>query len=517
MFDLRAIRENPEAFRKAWNRRKPGLGDAVDAIHGHDAALRTAVTDKQEAEKLRNETSKLVGKAKASGDEAEFERLRKVVSDAKETIDACAEQEEAARKLLDELLYGLPNIPLEDVPEGSDEHGNVEQHRWGEPRAIAAPKDHADLGEALGMMDFETAAKMSGARFVLLSGKLARLERALAAFMLDLQTEEHGYTECSPPLLVKDQALVGTGQLPKFEEDLFQTRVFVPESTRHKFEQLKMQIAEVEHLRSVMMRGFTKKFIEAEEYLKRTGISDGEVDERLDLLIEELRTERRELDLGYAPVQDEFEDLEKYLTAQNFLIPTAEVPLTNIVRETIIEPGYLPRRYTAHTPCFRSEAGSAGRDTKGMIRLHQFNKVELVSIVANEEEGLAELERMTGCAEEVLKRLNLPFRRILLCTGDMGAGARKTYDLEVWLPSQNTYREISSCSYCGDYQARRMNARHRPEAGAKPEFVHTLNGSGLAVGRTLVAVLENYQNEDGSITVPEALRGYMGGLEVISV
>ena len=426
MFDLRAIRENPEAFRKAWNRRKPGLGDAVDDIHRHDAALRTALTDKQEAEKLRNETSKLIGKAKASGDEAEFERLRKVVADAKETIEACAEQEEAARKELNELLYGLPNLPLDDVPEGEDEHANVEQHSWGDPKRLNAPKDHADLGEALGMMDFETAAKMSGARFVLLSGKLARMERALASFMLDLQTLEHGYTECSPPFLVKDQALVGTGQLPKFSEDLFKT------------------------------------------------------------------------------------------TADHWLIPTAEVPLTNIVRETIIEASYLPGRFTAHTPCFRSEAGSAGRDTKGMIRLHQFNKVELVSVVANEEEGLAELERMTTCAEAVLKRLDLPFRRMLLCTGDMGAGARKTYDLEVWLPSQNTYREISSCSYCGDFQARRMDARYRPEAGAKPEFVHTLNGSGLAVGRTLVAVIENYQNEDGSITVPEALRSYMGGLEVIS-
>ncbi|RAN39163.1 serine--tRNA ligase [Hyphomonas sp. GM-8P] len=426
MFDLRAIRENPEAFRKAWNRRKPGLGDAVDDIHRHDAALRTALTDKQEAEKLRNETSKLIGKAKASGDEAEFERLRKVVADAKETIEACAEQEEAARAELNELLYGLPNLPLDDVPEGQDEETNVEQHRWGEPKRINGPKDHADLGEALGMMDFETAAKMSGARFVLLSGQLARLERALASFMLDLQTLEHGYTECSPPLLVKDQALVGTGQLPKFAEDLFKT------------------------------------------------------------------------------------------TADHWLIPTAEVSLTNIVRETIIEASYLPRRFTAHTPCFRSEAGSAGRDTRGMIRLHQFNKVELVSVVANEEEGLAELERMTECAETVLKRLDLPFRRMLLCTGDMGAGARKTYDLEVWLPSQNTYREISSCSYCGDYQARRMDARYRPEPGAKPEFVHTLNGSGLAVGRTLVAVIENYQNEDGSITVPEALRPYLGGLEVIS-
>lgn len=427
MFDIRAIRENPEAFRAAWNRKKPGLGDSVDDILAHDGAVRTAVTDKQEAEKLRNETSKLIGRAKASGDEAEFERLRKIVADAKDTIEAAGEQEEAARKLLDDLLYGLPNIPLDEVPEGQDEDSNVEQARWGEPKTYDFEvKDHADLGEALGMMDFETAAKMSGARFVLLKGKLARFERALAAFMLDVQTEEHGYTECSPPLLVKDQALVGTGQLPKFEEDLFKT------------------------------------------------------------------------------------------TGDHFLIPTAEVPLTNIVRDGIIEPGELPKRFTAHTPCFRSEAGSAGRDTKGMIRLHQFNKVEMVSVAANQDEGLKELERMTECAEAILKKLDLPFRRMLLCAGDMGAGARKTYDLEVWLPSQDTYREISSCSYCGDYQARRMNARYRPEAGAKPEFVHTLNGSGLAVGRTLVAILENYQNEDGSITVPEALRNYMGGLEVIS-
>ena len=427
MFDIRAIRENPEAFRAAWNRKKPGLGDSVNEILAHDGAVRTAVTDKQEAEKARNETSKLIGKAKASGDEAEFERLRKIVADAKDTIEAAGEQEEAARKLLDDLLYGLPNIPLDEVPEGQDEDGNVEQARWGEPKSFAFDvKDHADLGEALGMMDFETAAKMSGARFVLLKGKLARLERALAAFMLDVQTEEHGYTECSPPVLVKDQALLGTGQLPKFAEDLFKT------------------------------------------------------------------------------------------TVEHYLIPTAEVPLTNIVRDGILEPGELPKRFTAHTPCFRSEAGSAGRDTKGMIRLHQFNKVELVSVVANQDEGLKELERMTECAEAILKKLDLPFRRMLLCAGDMGAGARKTYDLEVWLPSQDTYREISSCSYCGDYQARRMNARYRPEAGAKPEFVHTLNGSGLAVGRTLVAILENYQNEDGSITVPEVLRNYMGGLEMIS-
>lgn len=433
MFDIRAIRDNPDAFRAAWNRRKPGLGDIVDQIHAHDGALRKAVTDKQDAEKVRNENSKLIGRAKAGKNEEEAARLMALVAEAKQTIEAAGEQEAAAKGLLDDILMGLPNLPLAEVPEGQDEEGNVQVGKpWGEPKRINNPKDHADLGEALksdlgfSQMDFDSAVKMSGARFVALRGKLARMERALAAFMLDLQTGEHGYEEVSPPLLVRDNALVGTGQLPKFAEDLFAT------------------------------------------------------------------------------------------TLDHYLIPTAEVPLTNLIREQILDASRLPLRFTAHTPCFRSEAGSAGRDTKGMIRLHQFNKVELVSIVENEEQGLAELERMTGCAEEVLKRLDLPFRRMLLCTGDMGAGARKTYDLEVWLPSQNTYREISSCSYCGDFQARRMDARFRKEAGAKPEFVHTLNGSGLAVGRTLVAVIENYQNEDGSIAVPEALRPYMGGLETIT-
>jgi len=426
MHDIRAIRENTDAFRAAISRRDPALAEKVDEVLRHDGALRQAIADKEAAEAVRNAKSKLIGKAKAGGDEAEAARLMAEVAQAKETIETAGEQEAAAQELRDEILMGLPNLPLDDVPDGEDETGNEEISGWGEPTELGfEAKDHVTIGEALGAMDFETAAKMSGARFVILKGVLARLERALAAFMLDIQTGEHGYEEVSPPLLVRDQALTGTGQLPKFEEDLFQTE--------HDF----------------------------------------------------------------------------------FLIPTAEVPLTNIVRESILDAGSLPRRYTAHTPCFRSEAGSAGRDTRGMIRLHQFNKVELVSIVKDEAEGLEELERMTRAAETVLERLKLPYRRMLLCTGDMGFGARKTYDLEVWLPSQDTYREISSCSYCGEFQARRMSARWK-EAGGKPQFVHTLNGSGLAVGRTLVAVLENYQNEDGSVTVPEALRGYMGGLEVIS-
>jgi seryl-tRNA synthetase len=432
MFDIRAIRETPDVFRKAWNRRKAGLGDeTVSRILELDTAWRAATTAKQDAESARNANSKLIGQAKAKKDEPEAARLMALVADAKTAIEAAEAEEKTKRAALDDILMGLPNLPLDEVPEGTDEHGNIEKCRWGTPKRINNPKDHADLGEALkvpsgfSMMDFEAAAKMSGARFVALRGQLARMERALANFMLDIQTTEHGYQETSTPILVREQALLGTGQLPKFEEDMFKT------------------------------------------------------------------------------------------TTGHYLISTSEISLTNLVREQVVEVSQLPIRMTAHTPCFRSEAGSAGRDTKGMIRQHQFYKVELVSIVAGEAEGLAELDRMTACAEEVLKRLDLPFRRMLLCAGDMGAGARKTFDLEVWLPSQNTYREISSCSYCGDFQARRMDARYRVDAKSKPEFVHTLNGSGLAVGRTLVAVLENYQNSDGSINVPEALRPYMGGVTEI--
>lgn len=432
MFDIRAIRETPDVFIRAWNRRKAGLGDeTVSRILDLDTAWRAATTAKQDAESARNANSKLIGQAKAKKDEAEAARLMALVADAKTAIEAAEAEEKTRRAELDNLLMGLPNLPLDEVPGGTDEHANVEQSRWGTPRLISSPKDHADIGEALkvpggfSMMDFEAAAKMSGARFVALRGQLARMERALANLMLDIQTTEHGYQETSTPILVRDQALLGTGQLPKFEEDMFKT------------------------------------------------------------------------------------------TTGHYLISTSEISLTNLVREQVIDIAQLPIRMTAHTPCFRSEAGSAGRDTKGMIRQHQFYKVELVSIVANEEEGLKELDRMTGCAEDVLKQLELPFRRMLLCTGDMGAGARKTFDLEVWLPSQNTYREISSCSYCGDFQARRMDARYRADAKSKPEYVHTLNGSGLAVGRTLVAVLENYQNADGSVTVPRALVPYMGGLEVM--
>lgn len=521
MFDIRAIRETPDVSRKAWNRRKAGLGDeTVSRILELDTAWRAATTAKQDAESARNANSKLIGQAKAKKDEAEAARLMALVADAKTTIEEAEKEEKKQRAALDDLLMGLPNLPLDEVPEGTDEHGNVEQHTWGTPKLINNPKDHADLGEALkvpsgfSMMDFEAAARMSGARFVALRGQLARLERALANFMLDIQTTEHGYQETSVPLLVRDQALVGTGQLPKFEKDLFGIRNDLTEL--ETVEDLLRAPVEALDIFGSLARNLVGAF---DAYRDMAPIDDLEV---ADLIAKaNAETARRLANTServrsvFGIVEEKIQALRASGTKPQYMIPTSEVPLTNLVREQILEAAQLPLRFTAHTPCFRSEAGSAGRDTKGMIRQHQFYKVELVSIVANEVEGLKELDRMTACAEEVLKRLDLPFRRMLLCTGDMGAGARKTYDLEVWLPSQNTYREISSCSYCGDFQARRMDARYRVDAKLKLEFVHTLNGSGLAVGRTLVAVLENYQNADGSITVPEALRAYMGGVDVI--
>jgi len=424
MHDIKFIRENPDAFRTGLEHRfvEDAAGVTKRAL-ALDEQLRAAVTSKQQAETARNAASKQIGQAKAKGDEAEFERLRAEVGRLKDEMETHGAAEETARAGLKSILEALPNLALDDVPVGPGEEDNVEQSTWGTPRAFDfKPLDHVDVGEGLGELDFERAAAMSGARFAILKGGLARLERAVGQFMLDLQIEEHGYAEVSPPYLVRGEALYGTSQLPKFEEDLFKTN------------------------------------------------------------------------------------------GDHYLIPTAEVPLTNIVREQITDGADLPLRFTALTPSFRAEAGSAGRDTRGLIRMHQFHKVELVSIVAPEEAD-AELERMTACAEKVLQLLELPYRRMLLSTGDMGFAARRTYDLEVWLPSQDTYREISSCSNCGDFQARRMDARFRREGSKKPEFVNTLNGSGLAVGRTLVAILENHQNEDGSVTIPGVLQPYMRGMD----
>lgn len=422
MHDIRAIRDDPEAFDRAWASR--GLPPRTPAILALDGRLRAAQTALQAASARRNEVSRLVGQAKAAGDEAAARARMAEVEALKLAIADNTTAETALGAELHDLLAGLPNIPDPDTPPGADETGNVEVRRWGEPFTLDGARDHVDLGAALGLMDFEAAARMSGARFVVLKGALARLERALGQFMIDFQTGENGYQEISPPLLVKDAAMFGTGQLPKFAEESFQTR-------------------------------------------------EG-----------------------------------------HWLIPTSEVSLANTVRERILDEESLPLRLTALTPCFRSEAGASGRDTRGMIRQHQFQKVELISITTPEQ-ARAEHERMVACAEAVLKRLELPFRTVRLCAGDMGFTAARTYDLEVWLPSQGVYREISSCSYCGDFQARRMDARFRRPGEKGARFVHTLNGSGLAVGRTLVAVMETYQDEGGRIAVPQALHPYMRGVSHI--
>ncbi|MBO6503887.1 MAG: serine--tRNA ligase [Kordiimonadaceae bacterium] len=423
MFDLKFIRENPDAFDAALARRGEEAQSA--SILSMDEEHRAILTEAQNAQARRNEASKMIGRAKGQGNEEEAQALMAEVSELKGKIAELEEQERTVGEKLNTLLMSLPNAVYDDVPEGDDEDANEEVRTWGTPRQFNfEPKEHYDLGETLDGMDFERAAKLSGSRFVILKGAIARLERAIGQFMIDLHTGEHGYTEVWTPALVRESALLGTGQLPKFGDDAFTT------------------------------------------------------------------------DTGH------------------WLIPTSEVTLTNIHSGEILDEAELPIRMTAHSQCFRSEAGSAGRDTRGMIRQHQFEKVEMVSVTTPEQSD-DELERMTGCAEEVLKRLELPYRLVKLCTGDIGFGARRTYDIEVWLPGQGKYREISSCSTCGDFQARRMKMRCRPKGEKQTRFVHTLNGSGLAVGRTLIAVMENYQEADGSIRVPEALKPYMGGIEVI--
>jgi seryl-tRNA synthetase len=469
MHDIRAIRDNPAAFVSGWSSRGvEGAQALVDEILTLDTALRAAQTAGQTALAKRNESSKLIGAAMGRKDLAEAERLKGEVESLKGEIAAAEAEEARAGNALRDLLAAQKSLAADDVPDGEDEAGNV---LWGQPRGVpregGPAKDHADLGEALGLLDFEAAAKMSGSRFAVLKGGLARLERAIGQFMLDVQTAEHGYLEVNPPYLVRDDAMFGTGQLPKFEEDLFSTRV--------------------------------------------TAALDEERRLFLDSRVEELKADDSLRSIISAAVIASQEAETKFsATTRRYLIPTAEVSLTNLVREQILSEDELatPIRFTALTPCFRAEAGSAGRDTRGLIRQHQFHKVEMVSI-AKPEDSEAEHERMVRCAEAVLEKLNLPYRRMLLCKGDMGFSAKKTFDLEVWLPSQGTYREISSCSNCGDFQARRMDARFKRAGEKKTEFVHTLNGSGLAVGRTLVAVMENYQEEDGRIRVPEALVPYM--------
>ncbi len=469
MLDIRWIRDNPEALDAALARR--GAEAQADGILALDKRRRDHVTAVQEAQMRRNAASKEIGAAMAAKDMDRAEAIKAEVAQIKAFL---TEAEETERKLTDELekvLAVMPNVPLDEVPEGLDESGNVEIRKVGaKPVFDFAPKEHFELGEALGQMDFERAAKLSGSRFTVLSAGLARLERALGQFMLDVHTGEHGYMEMIVPLLVRDDAMFGTGQLPKFESDLFVT------------------------------------------------YKDGSIFEKLQALLDPDIRGRT----AVRAVRNEDGSINPFSVQERmWLIPTSEVSLTNLVREEIVEEDTLPRRYTALTPCFRSEAGSAGRDTKGYLRQHQFSKVELVSITT-EEAALAEHERMTTCAETILAKLGLHFRTVVLCAGDMGFGAQKTHDIEVWLPGQNAYREISSCSVCGDFQGRRMNARYRPAPvpGSNEKrdlkFVHTLNGSGVAVGRALIAVMENYQNADGTIRVPDVLKPYMGGIEVIS-
>ena len=477
MHDVKAIRDDPASYLRGWSVR--GVEDAagkVEAILDADRALRAAQTALQAAQSRRNEASRLIGAAKGRKDEAGAAALMGEVEALKGEIARAVEDEGRWGRALKDLLAALPNLPAEDVPEGEDEHGNVERRRWGAPADLPAarlnaPRDHVAVGEPLGM-DFEAASRMSGARFVALKGQLARLERALGQFMLDLQTGEFGYTEVSPPLLVRDEAVFGTGQLPKFKDDLFTVTALAWD------EIYAVQADELEARLAVLGAGAGPAEVARANFEAATKVLD------------RIRA-------------GGFSD-------HKWLIPTAEVSLTNLVREQITPQEQLPLRLTALTPCFRSEAGASGRDTRGMIRQHQFSKVELVSITAPEDSA-AEHERMTACAEAVLQRLGLPYRVMLLCTGDMGFSARKTYDLEVWLPSQDTYREISSCSNCGDFQARRMDARAKAAGEKGARFVHTLNGSGLAVGRTLVAILENYQDEGGRVALPPALQPYMGG------
>jgi seryl-tRNA synthetase len=494
LLDIKWIRENQDAFVAALKSRGADAPEeTLNQILSLDEQRRATIQKLQEAQARRNAASKEIGNAKASKDEATAKRLMDEVAALKSSI----QEGEAAEKRLDDelrnLLAGIPNTPADDVPVGPDETANVELRKVGRPPKFDfQPKQHFEIGEALGLMDFETAAKLSGSRFVVLKGALARLERALSQFMLDLHTSEHGYTEVNPPLLVRDHAMFGTAQLPKFEDDQFLTlRTINPE-----IGQLNLLQREAESA--------LPDFV-----LESPDTSDKSAIELIKVARERLGWIRQRMDHIRARVTEISQFLENKET--HWLIPTAEVPLTNLVREDITDEAKLPIRVTAGTPCFRAEAGAAGKDTRGMIRQHQFSKVELVSITTPEQ-SKDEHERMTACAEEVLKRLEVPYRVVVLSTGDMGFAAEKTYDIEVWLPGQGAYREISSCSNCGDFQARRMNARYRPQGAKETRFVHTLNGSGVAVGRALIAVMENYQEADGSIRIPDALKPYMGGL-----
>jgi seryl-tRNA synthetase len=478
MHDIKAIRENHDAFDQGLRRR--GLSPRAESLIALDEKRRAAILSLQTAQERRNAASKQIGLAMARKDTVAADDYRAEVAGLKATMPRMEAVEREATAALEAELAAIPNLPADDTPDGKDENDNVELRRHGAPPDLGGmnkPREHFEIGEALGLMDFDAAAKLSGARFVVLKGALARLERALEQFMLDLHTAEHGYTEVAPPVVVRDAAMFGTAQLPKFEDDQFLATTLLDQE-RFWSDYEKAREAQREEFR--------------------------ENNTQLEMITSKSLTRQRE---WYRKAHSKNSEYARSL----WLIPTAEVPLTNLVRESIVEEKSLPLRFTAGTLCFRAEAGAAGKDTRGMIRQHQFKKVELVSITTPEQ-SRGEHERMTQCAEEVLRRLGLHFRTIALCAGDMGFAAQKTYDIEVWLPGQGRFREISSCSICGDFQARRMNARTKGPDAKSTRFVHTLNGSGVAVGRALVAVLETYQQPDGSVAVPDVLRPYMGGL-----
>jgi seryl-tRNA synthetase len=478
MHDIKWIREHPDEFDRGLARR--GLAGEAKRLIELDEHRRAAIQKLEAALARRNAASKEIGAAKKSNEEGIAQALMAEVARLKTEIPALEAEEKKLSKELEDALAQIPNLPAQDVPDGNDADGNVEHHHFGARHNFGfEPREHFDLGETLDQMDFETAAKLSGARFVVLKRGLARLERALAQFMLDVHSSEHGYTEVSPPLLVHDEVMYGTAQLPKFADDQFAAVRELSFSER------------LEQAAQNWIKSYLQKKLEEEGPQAIRGLNVS------------------------AAAADLLSDPEAEPKSERlWLIPTAEVPLTNLVRESILDGDALPLRFTACTPCFRAEAGAAGKDTRGMMRQHQFTKVELVSITAPEQ-SKDEHERMLACAEEVLRRLELPYRVVTLCAGDMGFAAQKTYDIEVWLPGQNAYREISSCSNCGEFQARRMNARYRAKEQRHPRPVHTLNGSGVAVGRALIAVMENYQQQGGSIAVPDALQSYMGGLKVI--
>jgi seryl-tRNA synthetase len=485
MHDIKWIRENPQLFDAGLKRR--GLEPLSASLLAIDEKRRAAILKSEQAQARRNSASKEIGDAKKAKDDARAAGLMAEVNELKTTMPQLEQAAKAADLELAKELASIPNLPLDEVPDGVDEHGNVQRHVFGAVRNYGfAPKPHDDLGGALGFMDFETAAKLSGARFVVLKKGLARLERAIGQFMLDLHTNEHGYTEVNPPLLVRDDVMFGTGQLPKFADDQFAAVSGIANASPDLGIALVELLAFVgDELNSYQDATSREAYLSSDEFRSKA--------------------------VAWSANRPNAPDLRKL-----WLIPTAEVPLTNLVRESILDEKELPMRLTALTPCFRAEAGAAGRDTRGMIRQHQFTKVELVSITTPEN-SKDEHERMLACAEEVLRQLDLHYRVMTLCAGDMGFSAQKTYDIEVWMPGQGeggAYREISSCSVCGDFQARRMDARYRGPDG-KPRFVHTLNGSGTAVGRALIAVMETYQQQGGSIAVPDVLQPYMGGLKVI--